>query len=113
MDPIRRKILKAGAAAAGMAAVTPALAQQAAQGAAATGKFFEKGKVKIHYEEWGSGFPLMLIAGGGLGGSTIKGLTNPFDATAFKDEYHCIGADLRTSTGESSGPLEVDRPWDM
>src|SRR5437868_2600182 len=112
VDETRRNFLKTGAAAAAMAAVSPALAQQNNQ-AAPAGKFYEKGKVKIHYQEWGSGFPLLLIAGGGLGGSTIKGLTNPFDATAFKDEYHCIGADLRTSTGESSGPLEVDRPWDM
>ena len=28
--------------------------------------FFEKGAVRIHYEEAGSGFPLLLIAGGGL-----------------------------------------------
>ena len=27
---------------------------------------YEKGKVRIHYEEAGSGFPLLLIAGGGL-----------------------------------------------
>ena len=26
--------------------------------------FFEKGAVRIHYEEAGSGFPLLLIAGG-------------------------------------------------
>src|SRR4249920_2416460 len=32
--------------------------------------FYEKGKVRIYYEEAGSGFPLMLIAGGGLN-STI------------------------------------------
>ena len=31
----------------------------------------------------------------------------------FKGEYRCIGADLRTAnSGQSSGPLEVDRPWD-
>ena len=29
--------------------------------------FYERGPVKIHYEEWGSGFPLLLISGGGLG----------------------------------------------
>jgi hypothetical protein len=27
--------------------------------------FFEKGAVRIHYEEAGSGFPLLMIAGGG------------------------------------------------
>ena len=76
-------------------------------------KFFEKGKVRIRYEEQGSGFPLMLIAGGGLN-STIARLNTPFDAFAeFKGEYRCIAADLRKSTdGQSTGPLEPDRPWD-
>jgi pimeloyl-ACP methyl ester carboxylesterase len=61
----------------------------------------------------GSGFPLMLISGGGMN-SSISGLTNPFNAIdEFKGEYRCIAADLRNSLrGESTGPLEVDRPWD-
>ena len=113
VDETRRKILKTGAAAAAMAAVPPVLAQQAGQ-PAPTGKFYERGKVRIHYQEWGSGFPLLLISGGGLGGSRIQGLTNPFDAVGeFKNEYRCIGYDLRTSTGLSTGPLEADRPWEM
>jgi pimeloyl-ACP methyl ester carboxylesterase len=112
VDETRRKILKTGAAAAAMAAVPPALAQQNSR--SATGTFYDHGKVRVHYQEWGSGFPLMLISGGGLGGSKIEGLTSPFDAVGeFKGEYRCIGADLRTSTGQSSGPLEPDRPWDM
>ena len=32
--------------------------------------FYEKGDARIHYEEVGSGFPLLLIPGGGLN-STI------------------------------------------
>src|SRR6187397_589353 len=113
VDETRRKILKTGAAAAAMAAVPPVLAQQANQPAPA-GKFYERGRVRIHYQEWGSGFPLLLISGGGLGGSKIEGLKSPFDAVGeFENEYRCIGFDLRTATGLSSGPLEVDRPWDM
>ncbi len=27
--------------------------------------FYERGNVRIHYEEVGSGFPLMIIPGGG------------------------------------------------
>jgi pimeloyl-ACP methyl ester carboxylesterase len=75
--------------------------------------FYEKGPVRIHYEVTGSGFPLLLIAGGGLD-SSISGLTNPFDAIGeFKGEYRCIAADLRNANpGQSSGPLEIDRPWD-
>jgi pimeloyl-ACP methyl ester carboxylesterase len=75
--------------------------------------FYEKGNVRIHYQETGSGFPLLLIAGGGLN-STIAGLNTPFDVIGeFKGDYRCIAADLRNAnTGQSSGPLEVDRPWD-
>ena len=77
--------------------------------------FYEKGTVRIHFEEAGSGFPLMLIAGGGLN-STISGLKNnsPFNPIEeFKGEYRCITADLRNANpGQSSGPLEIDRPWD-
>ena len=34
--------------------------------------FYERGPVRIHYEEMGSGFPLLVIPGGGLN-STIAG----------------------------------------
>jgi pimeloyl-ACP methyl ester carboxylesterase len=113
MDPIRRKILKTGAAATAVAAAQRVFAGQATQGG--SGSFYEKGPVRIHYEETGSGFPLLLIAGGGLN-STIAGLHrgDPFNAIEeFKGEYRCIAADLRNAnTGQSSGPLEADRPWD-
>ena len=71
--------------------------------------FYEKGPVRIHYEETGSGFPLLLIAGGGLN-STIAGLTNPFDAIGeFKGEYRCIASDLRNAYAGQSRPAR-DRP---
>jgi pimeloyl-ACP methyl ester carboxylesterase len=78
--------------------------------------FFEKSAVRIHYEEAGSGFPLLLIAGGGLN-SNIAGITGsypPFNAIeAFRNEYRCIAFDLRNAPpGQSTGPLEIDRPWD-
>src|SRR5437879_3018136 len=114
MDPIRRKILKTGAAATAMAAAPRAFAQQTGQGGAAM-SFYENGPVRIHYEEAGSGFPLLLIAGGGLN-STIAGLTrgDPFNPIEeLKGEYRCIASDLRNANdGQSSGPLEIDRPWD-
>ncbi len=112
MDLIRRKILATGAAAAAMAAVRRVFGQQTGKGGVVM-SFYEKGPVRIHYEEAGSGFPLLLIAGGGLN-STIAGLTNPFNVIEeFKGEYRCIAADLRNANaGQSSGPLEIDRPWD-
>src|SRR6476660_3095108 len=115
MDPIRRKILKTGATATVMAAAPRVLAQQTGKGGAAM-SFYEKGPVRIHYEEAGSGMPLLIIAGGGLN-STIAGLSgpsSPFDPIAeFQSEYRCIAADLRNANaGQSTGPLEADRPWD-
>ena len=115
MDPIRRTILTTGAAATAMAAAPRVFAQQTGQGGAAM-SFYEKGAVRIHYEEAGSGYPLLVIAGGGLN-STIAGLSGPSSPynpmTEFKGEYRCIAADLRNANGgQSSGPLEADRPWD-
>ena len=76
---------------------------------------YENGAVSIHYEEAGSGVPLLLIPGGGLN-ATIANLTgnSPFDPiAAFKNDYCCITMDLRNANGgQSSGPLEIDRPWD-
>jgi pimeloyl-ACP methyl ester carboxylesterase len=112
MDSVRRNILATGAAATAMAAAPRVFAQQTAQGGAA--RFYEKGAVRIHFEEAGSGFPLLLIAGGGLN-STISALARgPFNPIEeFKGEYRCIASDLRNANdGQSTGPLEIDRPWD-
>src|ERR1700684_2361816 len=77
---------------------------------------YERGAVRIHFEEAGSGFPLLLIAGGGLNSDIgrITGAYPPFNAIEeFKDEYRCIAFDLRNANaGQSSGPLDIDRPWD-
>jgi pimeloyl-ACP methyl ester carboxylesterase len=112
MDKTRRNLLKTGAAAAAVAA-TRAFAQQPP---GAAGTFYQKGNVRIHYQQTGSGFPLLLIAGGGLTASTISFFTRgePFNAIEeFKNEYRCVAMDLRNATaGLSTGPLEIDRPWD-
>ncbi len=114
MDSTRRTVLATGAAATAMAAATNLFAQQTGPGGSAR-LLYEKGAVRIHVEEAGSGFPLLLIAGGGLN-STISGLTGngPFNPIEeFKGEYRCIASDLRNANdGQSSGPLEIDRPWD-
>jgi hypothetical protein len=64
--------------------------------------FYEKGNVRVHYEEVGSGFPLLVIPGGGLN-STVAGLAthpfNPFDE--FKGEFRVIAADLATPRASS------------
>jgi pimeloyl-ACP methyl ester carboxylesterase len=111
MDPTRRTILSAGVAAAAAAAVPRLFAQSPT----AAGTFYERGAVRIHYQEAGAGFPLLLLPGGGLN-ATIGFFTGnaPFNAIEeFKGEYRCIAADLRNApSGQSTGPIEVDRPWD-
>src|SRR5262245_63191389 len=97
MDPIRRKLLKTGAAATAMAAAQHVFAQQTGPGGA--GSFYEKGPVRIHYEEAGSGFPLLLIAGGGLN-STIAGLKRG-------DPFHAIDELDRKSTRLNSSHLGI------
>jgi len=114
MDIIRRNLLKTGAAATLMAATPRVFSQQNGQTGDAM-SFYERGDVRIHYEEAGSGFPLLLIAGGGLD-STIANIKSgrPFNPIEeFKGEYRTIVADLRNANrGQSSGPLEIARPWD-
>lgn len=112
MDSTRRSILATGAAAMAAAAAPGAFAQQQA---APSATFYEKGNIRIRYEETGRGYPLLIIPGGGLN-STIANLAgnSPFNPMElFKNDYRCIVADLRNAvSGQSSGPLEVDRPWD-
>src|SRR6202023_2849850 len=97
-----------------IAAAPQVFAQAPAQGAPAM-SFYEKGPVRIRYAEAGSGYPLLIIPGGGLN-STMAALTQsaPFDAVAeFKSEYRCITSALpHANGGETPGPPEVDRPWD-
>ena len=75
--------------------------------------FYEKGDVRIQYEEVGSGFPLLVTPGGGLN-SVIAGWPNQvFNALEeFKDDFRCITMDQRNAAGgQSSGPVQVEDPW--
>ena len=77
--------------------------------------FYERGSVRIYYEDVGSGFPLLIIPGGGLN-SSISSLNTavPFNPLErYRNDFRCISADLRNADlGQSTGPLETDRPWD-
>ncbi|MCY4579280.1 MAG: alpha/beta hydrolase, partial [Chloroflexi bacterium] len=67
--------------------------------------FYESGSSRIYYEEVGSGFPLLIIPGGGLN-STVASLDTsvPFNPMeAYRDDFRCIAADLRNADlGQSS-----------
>jgi pimeloyl-ACP methyl ester carboxylesterase len=110
MDQVRRNILTTGAAAAATAAASQVFAQPIAQGAS---KFYEKGNVRIRYQEAGSGFPLLVTPGGGLNSRISNWQTAVINAMEeFKGDFRCITMDQRNAVGgESTGPVPVDDPW--
>lgn len=75
--------------------------------------FYEKGDVRIRYEEAGSGFPLLVIPGGGLNSRVDNWPNAVFNAMeAFSSDFRCITMDQRNANGgESTGPVAVDDPW--
>jgi len=76
--------------------------------------FYEKDDVRIRYEETGSGFPLLLVPGGGLNSRVSNWPNAVFNAMEiFKTDFRCITMDQRNANnGESTGPVPVDNPWD-
>ena len=76
--------------------------------------FFQKGDVRIRYEETGSGFPLLVTPGGGLNSWVSNWPTAVINAMEeFKNDFRCITMDQRNANGgESTGPVQVDNPWD-
>ena len=104
----------ASAAAPRLAAAQPAPREAAPVGqVAVTASFYEKGNVRIRYQEVGSGFPLLVTPGGGLNSCIAKWPTAVFNAPEeFKNDFRCITMDQRNATdGESTGPIPVDDPW--
>ncbi len=71
--------------------------------------FYEKGNVRIHYEEAGSGFPLLLIPGGGLNSTIAWNATGaPFNPVAeFKNEYRCITPESKVPEIRRTNPIET------
>ena len=75
--------------------------------------FYQKGDIRIRYEETGSGFPLLVTPGGGLNSRVSNWPTAVFNAMEiFKNDFRCITMDQRNANGgESTGPIPVDDPW--
>ena len=75
---------------------------------------YEKNDVRIHYEEAGSGFPLLLVPGGGLNSRISNWPRAVFDSMAiFQDEFRCITMDQRNANESgSSGPIPESDPWE-
>jgi len=77
--------------------------------------FYENGSVRIHYEEAGRGYPLLLLAPGGLnsalGNWERVAAFNPLEV--FKNDFRMIAmAERNANNGTSAGPLPTPKPWD-
>ena len=120
IDSSRRTVLATGAAAA-VVTTAPQVFAQAPQAAAPQGLpagakvgFFEKGNVRIRYAEIGSGFPLLATPGGGLNSRMAVWPNAVINIPEeFKNDFRIITMDQRNAvSGESTGPVAVDNPWD-
>src|SRR3984885_13715607 len=120
IDSSRRTVLTIAAAAAA-ATTAPQVFAQAPQAAVPQGLpaglkvgFYEKGNVRIRYAEIGSGFPLLATPGGGLKSAMSNWPTAVINTLEeFKNDFRVITMDQRNAnTGESTGPVAVDNPWD-
>jgi pimeloyl-ACP methyl ester carboxylesterase len=77
--------------------------------------FHEKGNIRIRYAEIGTGFPLLATPGGGLNSRIINWPTMAVIniMEEFKNDFRVITMDQRNAnSGESTGPIPVDNPWD-
>lgn len=75
---------------------------------------YQRGDVRIRYEEAGSGFPLLVMPGGGLNSRVGNWPNAVIDAmAAFKDDFRCITMDQRNANGgESTGPIPTENAWE-
>ena len=72
----------------------------------------KKNGVEIYYEEAGTGFPLLVLPGGGLN-ATVAGLKdhafNPI--SEFSNKYRVIALDhCNANDGKTIEPLEIKKP---
>ena len=72
---------------------------------------FQHEDVTINYEVRGEGFPLLLIAPGGMNSSIEwweRAALNPLDV--YANDFRLVAMDQRNA-GASTGPLDVEDPW--
>ncbi|MDG2114592.1 MAG: alpha/beta hydrolase, partial [Actinomycetota bacterium] len=74
--------------------------------------FFEDGDVRIHYQESGEGFPVLLIAPGGMRSEMSYWEGTPWNPiTHLSPHYRMIAMDQRNA-GQSTAPVSTDDTWE-
>jgi pimeloyl-ACP methyl ester carboxylesterase len=72
---------------------------------------FEHGPVTIHFDDEGSGFPVLLIAPGGMRSANELWVNMPWNPrAALAGEYRVIGMDQRNA-GRSTAPVSGRDGW--
>ena len=73
---------------------------------------FKRDDVSIYYEEYGSGFPLLLFAPGGMRSAIEFWHKSPFDPTSvLANDFRVIAMDQRNA-GQSQAPVTAADGWD-
>jgi pimeloyl-ACP methyl ester carboxylesterase len=74
--------------------------------------FLTRGDAQLHYEEYGSGYPILLLSPGSLQSTIDAWHSAPWDPTVeLRDEYRLIAMDQRNA-GESRAPITVNDDWE-
>ena len=72
---------------------------------------FDHGSVSLHYDVEGDGFPVLLIAPGGMRSANELWEGMPWNPrSALSGDYQVIGMDQRNA-GRSTGPVGADHGW--
>jgi pimeloyl-ACP methyl ester carboxylesterase len=73
---------------------------------------FEDGAVSIHYDIEGDGYPVLLIAPGGMRSANELWSNMPWNPRArLVERFRLVGMDQRNA-GRSTGPISADDGWD-
>jgi pimeloyl-ACP methyl ester carboxylesterase len=73
---------------------------------------FKRNDVSIYYEEYGSGFPILLFAPGGMRSAIEFWHKSPFDPTVeLANDFRVIAMDQRNA-GQSRAPVTGADGWD-
>lgn len=74
---------------------------------------FEADGAAFYYEEHGEGFPVFLIAPGGMRSAVSFWEGTPWSPIEhLKNDYRVIAMDQRNATKRSSGPISPDHGWE-
>jgi pimeloyl-ACP methyl ester carboxylesterase len=76
---------------------------------------FDRDSARIHYEEFGQGFPILTFAPAGL--ASVIGVWSEPSApinptTEFADKFRVIAMDQRNAGGRSRAPISAQDGWD-